>query len=139
MLILTRARKSVLCVLWAWLILYIPLFIAYVFGLTVLMQSATRGDGSDDLMLWSFAAVFILHALTILSLLGQAIFYIWHAATKNPRLNQSQTLLWAALILVLGGVTIPIYWWQYIRTAPENHEELEAQMSTHSSVAQIMT
>lgn len=131
MLVLSKPKKYLLFSLWLWFWLYIPAFMLYVFSMIEWMQSAKHGHDSEQVFLSSFAIVFVVHFATIISVLAQCIFYIWHIITKNPALSQNGKVLWALVMFMFNTFVIPIYWWMYIRTAPETQEELDAMRSTH--------
>lgn len=135
---LNKKKKYLLFCLWLWQWIYIPGFVIYTIGLTMMMRSSSRADGADDFMMYSLAVVFVLHFATILSILAQVAFYIWHVLKKNPSLEQNAKIMWSLLIFMFNGIVIPMYWWQYIRTAPENQAELDA-WKDHSDVEQALS
>lgn len=68
-----------------------------------------------------FIAVFAVHMLTIVLLLGLITIYIV-LAIKNEQLDQTMKILWVVGLCMLTMITMPIYWYLYIWRKPKASE-----------------
>jgi len=60
-----------------------------------------------------FAAIFIVHMLTILWIIVLVVFYVL-LAVKNDQLDQTMKIVWSLLLCLLTMLAMPVYWYMYV-------------------------
>ena len=90
-----------------WPLVYMVLFLLSFVGM------ATRGGGQ----LIRFEALFLLHVLTMVWMVGLMIFYIVYLF-QSKRISQDKKVLWAIVLFMGHVIAMPIFFWLYIWPDP---------------------
>ena len=93
----------------AWPVIYMVVFMAYMLFTFAQIPSSSSALSAD-----AFRYIFALHMITMLMMLGLLGFYISHVF-KNAALRDDRRTLWALVLFMGGPVSMPIYWWLYVR------------------------
>lgn len=106
-----RSGKIVVGVFTLWPIIYAVLFISFIVAL-VFVPSVKGSSESNDINSFT-VLIFLLHGLTIFTVFGLLVFYIIHIMT-NTRLESVERLIWIIVIIMVGFVAMPIYWYVHV-------------------------
>ncbi len=121
---LSRWLRLLIGAITLWPFLYLPGFIVFVLSQMESMAQleSMGGTGTMDPAGWlmAFGVVFVLHLLTILSVLATTVGFAVHAATDS-RMDTAHRVIWLVLLLTLGILAAPVYWYLRVR-----REELPA-------------
>ena len=98
-----KSTKILLGAATLWPFVYLFLFFILTFAMLFI------GPGAAKLM----PAVFVVHMLTILLVLGLSVFYIVDIF-KNDRVEKDKKALWAVVIFLGNMIAMPIYWYLFI-------------------------
>jgi hypothetical protein len=63
--------------------------------------------------IFGFAALFIVHMLTILWIIALVVFYVL-LAVKNDQLDQNMKIVWSLSLCLLTMLAMPVYWYLYV-------------------------
>ncbi len=100
---MSRFKKILLGIATVWPFAYIILFMLFVF-LLIFVQPG--GDGFGAL----FLLIIPVHMLTIFLAIGMQIFYIVDTF-RNERVEKNQQIMWVILLVLLGLLAMPVYWY----------------------------
>jgi hypothetical protein len=116
---LSVPQKIGIGVLTVWPIAYMGLFFLFFF-----LSFFARHAGPEPM--GSFAILFVLHCFTMLVIMGLMVFYIMHIV-KATFAKPEMRIIWVILVIMVGLVAMPIYWYMYIwRETAESGEEPKA-------------
>jgi len=90
--------------------------ILYVFAFTGIIMT-TFGNPGGGLLAdpKAFAVLFAVHGSVMLLIMGQLVFYVVHALTKNPSFTDgTQKAVWALILFMGNMLAIPIYFMIHI-------------------------
>ena len=90
-----------------WPFVYVILFFLFVFSSVVFPP--TEAPGPPPLI----ALILPLHLLTMLLIVGLMIFYVVNVF-RNDRVDKDKKVLWLLVLLLGGGIGMPVYWYLYI-------------------------
>jgi len=106
-----KVKKIILGLITIWPIIYMVLFITFICCLAAFPKFTETLESNGGKF---FAApMFILHGLTMLIMLGLMVFYFIHAM-KNKKLEDFEKVIWIIVLVMVGIVTMPIYWYASI-------------------------
>ena len=102
------------------------------FGIYQFIEIATSGEPFMPLLFLSYLS-YALPFLFFYSIfyIGLAIFYVYHVLT-NPILDTEKKSLWAVILIVLNGISMPAYWYIHIwkgRSLAQTHTNPAADYS----------
>ena len=106
-----RSGKIVVGVFTLWPVIYAILFISFIVAL-VFVPSVRGSSESNDINSFT-VLIFLLHGLTIFTVFGLLVFYIIHIMT-NTKLESVERLIWIIVIIMVGFVAMPIYWYVHV-------------------------
>ncbi len=90
-----------------WPLAYMALFLLSFVGMAT-------GGGQP---LLRFEALFVLHLLTMVWMVGLMVFYIVYLF-KTERVSQDKKVLWAIVLFMGHVIAMPIFFWLYIWPDP---------------------
>jgi 1,4-dihydroxy-2-naphthoate octaprenyltransferase len=90
--------------------------LALVLG--VIGVAALRGGGNPVGHLPMGMGELIAHFVTGSLLVSIALFVLVRHAQENQRLDPAGRRRWLVLLALWGPVTMPVYWWRFVRTLP---------------------
>lgn len=108
---MTRQAKLLLGLLTFWPSAYAVLFVGFVLAM---MLGAGRGEPPGSGMV----LVFVLHALTMLLVMGLLVYYLIHIV-RNPALDNNARILWAVVVTMGGFLGQAVYWYLNVWQAPD--------------------
>lgn len=111
---LTRGKKIALGLATLWPLLYIGLFFLFILTMAFGMSdpdsralvAPAEGGGPPTL----FLAIVPAHLCTMVISVGLLFVYVL-LVVKNPRLTDTMKIIWTMLILFLGMIAMPAYYW----------------------------
>lgn len=117
---MTKRRAVALGVFTAWPFLYMILFMSSIL-MAILADLASTGPAGEPPDVFLF--IIPLHLLTMLEIFALMIFYVIYLF-KTDAVPQDKKALWAAVILLGGMVSMPVFWYLYVwrqtsRSSPE--------------------
>ena len=109
---LSSRTRRLLGVAMCWPLLYVTGFLALpatrLFfvsrGWTLLADGVSAGE----------ALGLVLHALTLLGTALLVLFCFFHLA-QTRRVAEEQKLPWALLLVLAAPLSMPVYWWSFVR------------------------
>ncbi|HEY9283512.1 MAG TPA: hypothetical protein VIP46_08665 [Pyrinomonadaceae bacterium] len=113
---MTKTGKIALGAATIWPVAYMIILLVVVFGLAFAFAGREM-PAPERPPVW-LLALFALHALTILSVLGLMIFYMIDAF-RNERVAQDKKVLWAVMLFFGNLIAMPVYWYLYIWREPD--------------------
>jgi len=115
-----RWMKIALGVMAHWFFLYLPVFFLALFGMIATTATA-QGHGNEPpgpLFIVGIVALFGVHFLSILLMLGTQGLFIAHAV-KHPRFEAGNLrVVWVLLLVFFGILAAPVYYWMYLFPQP---------------------
>ncbi len=117
---MSRAGKIALAAATVWPFAYMIIFFASVFGMVFFFSSAgpeAAGRQQEPPVGW-FMALFALHFLTMLWVMGLMVFYIVDVF-RNDRVEKDKKVLWAVVLFLGNMLAMPVYWYLYIWREPD--------------------
>ena len=84
----------------------------YFLSFMVLMFNAVLGRNDARFESW-FDAVFVVHLITMLFIIGLLAFYVVHLF-KNEAMASDRRVLWAIVLFMGNAFAFPVYWYLYI-------------------------
>ena len=109
---MNKSTKIVLGAATIWPLVYIPLFMAAIFGMFFFEAPGPPVVGP------LFGIIVVIHVFTILLSLGLTVFYVIHAI-KNEALKGDMKAVWVVLFFFAGMIAEPVYWYLQIWKSPE--------------------
>jgi hypothetical protein len=94
-----------------------PLIYMIGFMASVVFLFAQTASNASARSVDAFRYILVLHMATMLMMLGLLAFYIVHVF-KNAALRDDRRTLWALVLFLGGPVSMPVYWWLYVRPSP---------------------
>ena len=104
-----------------WPRVYMFLFVTVIFGTFLFMAAGGNKPQGPPVAL---LAIFPLHLLTMLLVLGLLGFYMVYLF-RTDRLAEDRKLLWVVVLFMLNVFAMPVFWYLYIW--PEEPPEDAAQ------------
>ncbi|MDP8943482.1 MAG: hypothetical protein M3N16_05110 [Actinomycetota bacterium] len=93
--------------------LWPPLYIVFFF--VVVATASIRGGGEPDEHLLVPEVVLLgLHLFTFVLIIVLLVIYLVHAY-RTDRIPESRRTFWAVALFMGSIVSMPLYWWLYIR------------------------
>ena len=115
---MSKAGKIALGAATVWPFLYIIIFVASVFGLMFSFSGREPMADGEGPPVW-FMALFALHLLTMLWVMGLMVFYIVNVF-RNDRVEKDKKVLWAVVLFLGNMLAMPVYWYLYIWREPDS-------------------
>jgi hypothetical protein len=84
-----------------------------VVGVIAVATVEGRGNPGDHLAIGIVELV--VHFATATILVSFALFALVRHAQENPRLDDPSRRRWLVSLALWGPVTMPVYWWRYLR------------------------
>jgi len=106
-----KSGKIILGFITLWPIIYVILFITFI-CVIIFLPIVNELSESNDINIFT-ALIFILHGLTIFTMFGLIVFYFIHAM-MNQKLEGLEKVTWIIVIVMVGVITMPIYWYVHI-------------------------
>jgi hypothetical protein len=110
---LGKGMKVLVGLLTLWMPLYFIGFMVFVLSMIVVAASQQGEKGLPV----AFGILAVLHLFTLLLSIALAVFYIVHVV-KNPRIQQTNRVVWVIVLLFGGVIAMPIYWYLHIWPEP---------------------
>lgn len=79
--------------------------------------SEEAGPNVSPYAVAGFAAVFVVHMLTIILVLGLIAIYVV-LAVKNETLDQTKKIIWLVALALFTLISMPVYWYLYVWRKP---------------------
>ena len=105
MMHISRSLAAVLGIISVWPAVYFLSFMALMFG-------AVFGRDDSRFSSW-FDAIFVVHLLTMLVMIGLLAFYVVHLF-KNETMASDRRVLWAIVLFMGNAFAFPVYWYLYV-------------------------
>lgn len=109
-------KKSILAVLAVWPLVYI---IGFTVNTLIMVASPTPDAIATNALLANFALIFVLHLATIMMIMGQIVYYLWHIMTQNKQVTDNEKVVWVLCLFFFSMMTFIPYWFVYIRPDAE--------------------
>ncbi len=106
-----KSVKIILGFITLWPIIYVVLFITFICVL-IFLPIVNELSESSDINIFT-VLIFILHGLTVFTMFGLIVFYFIHAM-MNQKLEGLEKVTWIIVMVMVGVVTMPIYWYVHI-------------------------
>jgi hypothetical protein len=110
---MSQVTKTILGMATIWPLVYLAILFAFWFYMLVVVGTRQDPEGAQSIMIF----IFVLHGITMLWILVLLVIYI-RDVFKNAWVDPEKKALWAVVLLLGAVVTMPVYWYLYIR--PEN-------------------
>ncbi len=111
-------HKVALGILSHWFFLYLPFFFVAIFGLVATTASQGGHGQPGPLFMVGIIALFAMHFLSILLMIGTQILYVVHCLKHRRFAEGNQRVLWVLLLFFIGIFAVPIYYWMFIKPQP---------------------
>jgi len=111
---MSRDKAILLGILTAWPLVYMGIFMLSVFGMFLL--------GGHPATLFPFAALMVLHLLTMLLVVVLLVIYIVYVF-QSDRVPQDLKALWAVVLFLGNAVAMMVFWYIYIWKQPEPKDD----------------
>jgi len=115
---LSDNKKMALGALTVWPIFYMFLFFGFIFLFVFKDIAAGPGKGGPPT---AFFVIFPIHLLTVLFQFALIGFYVYHAV-KTTRITQDMRVVWILLVIFVGFIAMPVYFYIYIWKAPDEKQ-----------------
>jgi len=111
---MSRDKAILLGILTAWPLVYMGIFMLSVFGMFL--------SGGHPATLFPFAALMVLHLLTMLLVVVLLVIYIVYVF-QSDRVPQDLKALWAVVLFLGNAVAMMVFWYIYIWKQPEPKDD----------------
>lgn len=102
--------KVVLGIATLWPLVYLFIFIGFAFyTILTVTPHAEVGRGPPA----GLVAIFILHGITMLWMIGLIAIYIYDVF-HNDSVDKDKKALWAVVLFCANMIAMPIYWYIYL-------------------------
>jgi hypothetical protein len=108
-----KRTKVLLGVLTAWPIVYTVFFIVTLISFILTGFKEPGTDGMPPML----KVIIALHILTMLVIIGLAVFYIVFIF-KTDYVEESKKTFWVVVIFIGNMIAMPIFWYLYIWRMP---------------------
>lgn len=113
---MSKTLRLLLGIITFWPAAYMVIFFVFIVSTIVFTG---RGGGGDEVLGPLFAAIFVLHFLTMLVIAALTVFYMVNVF-RNERVEKDKKVLWAVVLFLGNVIAMPIYWYVYFwKTEPE--------------------
>jgi hypothetical protein len=110
---LSKPLKIVIGIATIWPIIYMPIFFIFFFRMFILSTSSEMSGFPQE-----FMVIIPLHIFTVLS--GMILYLVYILDLINTdRIDKDKKTLWGLLLIFLGMIAMPIYWYLFVWKTPQ--------------------